>query len=89
MTLVTIGLACVLNQDTGHGSRVEVRRVSPTIDEIIYKHTLKYIMERGEVEGVGERLAAVKAMAGGLNPWSHLNIKPGTISTTVWDDLIG
>ena len=39
---------------------------------------------------VGEQLATVKAMTGVLHPWSpHLNIKPGTISTTVWDDLVG
>ena len=65
--------------------------MSPTIDEnSIYMYTLKYIMGRGEVEGVGEQLATVKAMTGVLYPWCpHLNIKPGTISTTVWDDLIG
>ena len=46
-------------------------------------------MERGEEWRVGEQLAAVKAMTGVLHPWSpHLNIKPETISTTVWDDLI-
>ena len=71
--------------------RVEARRVSPTTDEnSIYMYTLKYIMERGEEWRVGEPLAAVKAMTGVLHPWNpHVNIKPGTISTTVWDDLIG
>ena len=39
---------------------------------------------------MGERLAAVKAMTEVLHPWTpHLNIKPGTILTTVWKDLIG
>ena len=95
MTMVTIGLACIPNQDTawswfGGCPRVEARRVSPTIDEnSIYMHTLKHIMERGEVE-VGEQLAAVKAMTGVLHPWNpHLNIKPATILTTAWDGLIG
>ena len=90
MTMVTIGLACIPNQDTqwpwfGGCPRVEARRVSPTIDEnSIYMHTLKYIMESGEVEG--EQLAMTRV----LHPWSpHLNIKPATISTTAWDDLIG
>ena len=59
VTLVTIGSACVPNQDADHGL-------------------------------VAVRLAAVKAMTGVLHPWSpYLNIKPVTISTTVWEDLIG
>ena len=46
--------------------------MSPTIDEnSIYMYTLKYIMERGEVEG-GDRLATVKAMTGVLHPWSRV-----------------
>ena len=59
-----------------------------------------YIMERGEVEGtqwregkwrVGDQQATVKAMTGVLHPWCpHFKyIKPGTLVTTVWDDMIG
>ena len=57
--------------------------MSPTIDEnSIYMYTLKYIMGRGEVEGVGEQLATVKAMTGGAVPvvpslkyktWNHID----------------
>ena len=55
------------------------------------QYTLKYTIEREGKWRVGEQQAAVKAMTGVLHPWSPRikYIKPGTIVTTVWDDMIG
>ena len=51
--LVTIGSACVPDQDGGHGlvavSGKKPGGCHPPLMKIAY--TLKYIMERGEVEG--------------------------------------